>query len=138
MAARASTRLDGAVVADVIALPIAASSVGDAVAFYSLIHLRRAEVAEALTELSRILVPGGQVAIAVHEGESEAHAAEFLGHDVSIDATLFSIEELRAAATGVGFRVRLAERRPPYENEGATVRIHLICEMPESVLLREL
>lgn len=138
MAARASTRLDGAVVAEIVALPVASSSVGDAVAFYSLIHLRRAEVAEALSELARVLVPGGQVAIAVHEGEGEVHASELLGHDVNVDATFFSVEELRAAATRVGFRVQLAERRPPYGNEGVTVRIHLICEVPESVLLGEL
>lgn len=138
MAARAATRLDGAVIADIVALPVASSSVGDAVAFYSLIHLRRAEIAEALSELARILVPGGQVAIAVHDGEGEAHASEFLGHEVSVDATFFSVEELRAAATRVGFSVRLAERRPPYENEGVTVRVHLICEVPNSVLPGEL
>ncbi len=53
MAAAARRRVGSAAVADMVNLPIATASVADIVAFYSVIHLSRFQLHEALVEFSR-------------------------------------------------------------------------------------
>src|SRR3954454_20265114 len=60
MASRAGRRLDAAPIADMGGLPIATASVGGVVAFYSLIHLARAELTPVVADLRRVLRPGGR------------------------------------------------------------------------------
>jgi SAM-dependent methyltransferase len=125
MAALAGRRLDGAVVGDMRALPVASESVGGVVAFYSLIHLPRAELAIALAELRRVLKPGGQLLFAAHEGEGEVVLDEFIGRPVPMIVTLFAIDELSAACKAAGLRVLHTERREGYEGE-VTRRLYVL------------
>src|SRR5438128_10753053 len=74
---------------DLRALGLPDASLAGIVAFYSLIHLERAEIASALTELARVLVPGGLILIAFHGGDGSVHADDWFGRGVSIDATLY-------------------------------------------------
>ncbi len=125
MVVQASGRLTGAVVADMRSLPFSDCSAGGVVAFYSLIHLPRAHLAVALGEFRRILGPGGRMLLSVHEGEGEVEVNDFLGHEVTLSASFFRLEELEEAATAAGFATVTAERRQPYENEGSTVRLYI-------------
>ncbi len=120
MAKLAARRLSGAAVADMRALPIGSGRIGGVVAFYSLIHLRREEVAAVLGEFNRVLGTGGRVLLSVHEGSGEVTLDEFVGHQVPFVATLFELDELSAACEQAGFDVALAERREHYEGERTT------------------
>ena len=122
MARRAAGRLDAAVVGDLRRLPFAAGALGGVLAYYSLIHVRRAEVPATFFELGRVLRPGGRLLLAVHEGEGELAVDEFLGEPVPFVATLFGLDELVDGLTAAGFEVALAERRRPYAME-STVRL---------------
>lgn len=124
MARLAAGRLDGAIVADMQALPFAAAGVGGLLAFYSIIHIRRPEVAVVLQEFARVLRPGGRVLLAVHEGDGEVELDEFVGRPVQIAATLFTLDELVAASRAAGLEVLAAERRDPYPFE-STVRLYI-------------
>jgi SAM-dependent methyltransferase len=117
MAGLAGQRLDGAVVGDMRALPMAAESAGGVLAFYSVIHLPRSDLVIALREVRRVLRPGGQLLFSAHEGEGEVVLDEFIGRPVPMIATLFTIEELSAACTSAGLRVLHTERRESYEGE---------------------
>ena len=125
MARLAAARLGGAVVADMRSLPFAPGSLGGVVAFYSLIHVRRDEVAGVLTDVARALRPGGRVLVSAHEGEGTHEVDEFLNTKVPFAATLFSLDELVAAFESAELDVVLSERRPPYDNEGSTVRLYV-------------
>ena len=125
MAAAARRRVDSAVVADMIHLPIATASVTDIVAFYSVIHLSRTQLHHALVEFSRVLVPEGTVLLSAHEGAGDVAVTEFLGHDVHLSATFFTLDELTGAVTDAHLELLSAERREPYENEGATNRLYI-------------
>jgi SAM-dependent methyltransferase len=125
MAARAAGRLDGGVAADVLRLPIAEGCVAGAVAFYSLIHLRRHDLVAGAHELARVLRPGGQLLASFHEGEGEAHLDEFLGQRVEVAATFFTLDEVVDAFQAAGLRIDVTERRPPYATEGQTTRLYV-------------
>lgn len=128
MAAMAQAALGAAVVADMRHLPFPAESLGGIVAFYSLIHLRRAEVTDALQEFRRVLRPGHRALIAVHEGEGDVTVDEFLGRPVKVSATLFRLDELISAAIAAELDVVATVRRAPYSTEGTTTRLYLELE----------
>jgi SAM-dependent methyltransferase len=68
--------------ADMLNLGLPDSSLAGIVAFYSMIHLARPAIVQALIEMGRVLLPSGLALVSVHGGEAELHADEFLGHEV--------------------------------------------------------
>ena len=125
MASLASHRLDGALAADMQSLPFPAARFGGIVAFYSLIHLRRADLVDTLAELRRVLRPGGHVLFSAHEGAGEIVRDRFLDQPVPFVATFFELDELVDASEAAGLTVVLAERRDPYPSESGTTRLYI-------------
>jgi SAM-dependent methyltransferase len=104
-----------------------------AVAFYSIIHLTTdADVNRALTEVHRVLAPGGRLLIAVHlgpEGDVVIHADEMLGVDVDMDFRLFDLARLEHAVAAAGFAIRAKTVREPYDGaEVATTRAYVLSQ----------
>ena len=125
MAKLATVRLDGAVAADMRALPLGPETLGGILAFYSLIHLRRDELGGVLREFRRVLRPGGRVLFSAHEGTDEVELDKFLDEPVPFAATFFELDELVGASQAAGLEVTLAERRPHYPNESDTNRLYV-------------
>jgi SAM-dependent methyltransferase len=111
-------------VADMRALPAADSTLAGIVAFYSVIHLPRAEVPAVLAEFGRVLRPGGRLLIAMHGGSGEVDASDWFGHGVEVRASLWSLDELAAAIEAAGFAIRRRLARHPYPDEHPTKRIY--------------
>jgi len=116
----ARRRLDGAVTADMRALPFPDDGFGGLLAFYSLIHLPRADVVVALREFRRVVRPGGHVLFSAHEGRGEVVLDEFAGQPVPMIASLFDLDELVGMCESAGLRVASAERREHYAGEMTT------------------
>jgi SAM-dependent methyltransferase len=130
MAGLAGRRLDGAVVGDMRALPVASESAGGLLAFYSVIHLPRRDLTVALREFRRVLRPGGQLLFSAHEGEGEVELDEFIGRPVPMIVTRFALGELAAACESAGLRVLHTERREQYEGE-VTRRLYVAATRAE-------
>jgi len=130
MAGLARHRLEAALVGDMRSLPIATATLGGLVAFYSLIHLQRAELGVVLAEFSRVLRPAGRVLFSAHEGRGEIQLDEFIGEPVRVAATFFELDELVAASRAAGFEITFAERRNPYRSESETVRLYVEAAKP--------
>ncbi len=100
------------------ALDLPDASLGGLVAWYSLIHVPPSDVPAVLTELHRVLVPGGQLLIAFQVGDERRHLQQAYGHAVSLDACRMQpdrlAEQLDAAGLPVHSRVvrSLRIRRP--------------------------
>lgn len=125
MAVRAAGRLTGAVVADMRSLPFHDGAVSGVVAFYSVIHLPRGDISVAFDEFARVLERGGRILLSAHEGDGDVEVHDFLGHEVDLAASFFRLHELEDAATAAGLTMVRRERRPPYDNEGSTVRLYI-------------
>ena len=95
------------------------------VCFYALIHVHRSQVPTALQEMSRVLVRGGALLVAVHGGRGTLHADQMVGQPADLDATLFSLTELCELIQGAGFAVVEARERAPYEVEHPTQRLYV-------------
>src|SRR5580704_15615152 len=127
-------------VADLRRLPVPDRSLAGIVAFYSLVHLRRAELPGALAEFRRVLKPTGALLIAMHatdgafsESEDvpqpgdagEIVSTEFLGHRVEHRVTLVHLREFTAIVSGAGFGDLGYQYRGPYPGEYPTQRLYV-------------
>lgn len=95
------------------------------VCFYALIHVPRSQVATVLLEMSRVLVRGGALLVAVHGGRGTLHAEEMVGKAADLHATLFSLAELSGLIQRAGFAIVEAHERAPYEVEHPTQRLYV-------------
>ncbi|MDB4949055.1 MAG: Methylase involved in ubiquinone/menaquinone biosynthesis [Gemmatimonadetes bacterium] len=114
-------------VGDVTAIDAADGSWAGAVAFYSLIHLPRAEVAAALRELRRVLLPDATLLVAFHVGNEIRHFDELWGEPVDLDFVFFTSPEMEGYLRAAGFTVESREERDPYpEVEAQTRRCYIV------------
>jgi SAM-dependent methyltransferase len=112
------------------ALDLPAGALAGIAAFYSLIHCARDELGRAVTELSRVLQPGGRLLMAVHAGTGEVTREEAYGKRTAFVATLFSEDEVRGALTNAGFGIDELTQRPPYDFEYQSIRIYALATKP--------
>ena len=110
------------VAGDLRALPLADGALATAVAFYSLIHLPPGTEVAALTEVRRVLRPGGTLLVAVHVGDEVRHLDEWWGLPVSVDFRFFRVGELTGWLAAAGFTVRAVEERDAYPGVEAETR----------------
>jgi SAM-dependent methyltransferase len=101
-------------------------------AFYSLIHIRRPEVASVLEGFRDALSSDGRLLIAVHGGRGDIHRSEFLGRPVPFEATLFSLGEIVTLVESAGFWVDEAHQREPYQFEHPTPRVYVSAHRSDS------
>ena len=117
---------------DMLALTnIADNSYGGVAAFYSIIHIPRAKLNQALQELKRILCPGGTLLLTFHIGEETIHREEWWGKEVSIDFIFFETEEMKDHLGTVGFELEEVIERDPYPDvEYPSRRAYIFARKP--------
>ena len=100
-----------------LTLGLGSETVCGVAAFYSIIHIPRANVVNAFREIRRVLRPGGLFLTTFHLGSEDSHHEELFGRPVSLDVVLFTTEEMSRYLTTAGFRIEQAQERDPYAPE---------------------
>lgn len=101
------------------------------VAFYSLIHIPRAEMVPTLHELRRALRPGGLLLLAFHLGDETKHLDEWWGHSVCVDFHSFRSVEMSDWLGAAGFEIEEVLERDPYpEVEHPSRRSYIFARRP--------
>jgi SAM-dependent methyltransferase len=93
---------------------IAEHSFGGIAAFYSIIHIPRPSLVDALREMKRVLRPGGRLLLTFHIGQKDIHLAEWWNKPVSLDFYFFETEEMKDCLTKAGFELEEVIERDPY------------------------
>jgi SAM-dependent methyltransferase len=116
-----------------LALGLRAGAFGGVAAFYSIIHIPRPQVVDALKEVLRILQPGGFLLMAFHLGSEDSHHEELFGLPVSLDVALFTSEEMSRYLKTAGFAIEQVEERDPYapEVEYQSRRGYILASRPD-------
>lgn len=114
------------VAGSMLALPFGPDSLHGIVAFYSLIHLVRAQAPLALQEFARVLRPGAPLLLSVHGGAGEIQVEEMLGVPVPMFATFYSRDELVGYTRQAGFRIAEAHSRAPLPTQYQSERIYVL------------
>lgn len=105
---------------------VAENSFGGIAAFYSIIHIPRPSLVDALQEIKRVLRPGGRLLLTFHIGQEVRHIAEWWNKPVSLDFYFFETEEMKSCLTMTGFELEEVVERDPYpEIEVQTRRAYI-------------
>lgn len=102
---------------DMLSLEKEDNSWGGIAAFYSIIHIPREQVVNALGELKRVLKPGGLLLLSFHIGDEHMHIDELWGEEVSIDFFLFTPPEMESYLDLAGLELGETVVRPPYAED---------------------
>ena len=100
-----------------LALGLRSGKLGGVAAFYSILHIPRSKVVEAVAEVRRVLRPGGLFLFTFHLGNDDSHHEELFGRPVSLDIALFTTDEMCAYLQAADLAIEQALERDPYSPE---------------------
>jgi SAM-dependent methyltransferase len=110
---------------------VADNSYGGIAAFYSIVHVPRPAVIQALRELKRVLLPGGILLLTFHLGQEIIHRDEWWGKEVSLDFIFFEREEMKEYLRRAGFELNEVIERDPYlDVEYQSRRAYIFAQKP--------
>jgi SAM-dependent methyltransferase len=115
-------------VADMRSLPFKDSELAGITAFYSVIHIPRADVTSVLKEFRRVLQPDGWLLLTFHIGDEVRHFDEFFDKPVSLDFTFFQLAEMRGYFEAAGLTLKQVTERAPYNEEHQSQRGYLLAQ----------
>lgn len=98
-------------------LPFADMQLGGVFAWYSIIHSPPTDLPPIFAEFFRVLAPGGHALLSFQVGEGHRHLSRAYGHDVSMQAQLFTPEIVAEHLVGAGFNMVARMTREAGPNE---------------------
>jgi SAM-dependent methyltransferase len=102
-------------------------------AFYSIIHVPRTDMRQALGEFRRVLRQDGLLVLAFHIGDDTIHLDEWWGQSVSVDFFFFRPAEVADYLRAAGFEIEEIIEREPYPDvEHQSRRAYIFARRPKT------
>jgi SAM-dependent methyltransferase len=118
---------------DMMTLEVSDGAWAGIAAFYSIIHIPRGDMIQALRELWRVLQPGGILLLAFHIGDDSIHLEEWWGQKVCVDFFFFCSDEVATYLREAGFDIEeIIEREPYPEVEHQSRRAYIFARRPKT------
>lgn len=103
---------------DMRSLPVADNAWAGIAAFYAIVNLSARDIAKALREMMRALMPGGRLLLAFHLGEDTSQIEEDMwGYGVSLEFTFFRASTVVGHMRAAGSEIDDIVERDPYPPE---------------------
>jgi SAM-dependent methyltransferase len=101
-------------------------------AFYAIVNLAPADVAQAMREMERVLRPGRLLLLSFHIGDETLHIEDLWGCTVCLDYYFFRTEDVAGALRNAGFDIDEVIERKPYapEVEYQSRRAYILARKP--------
>ncbi|MHC5747035.1 MAG: class I SAM-dependent methyltransferase [Nostoc sp.] len=117
---------------DMLSLNDVADNVfGGIAAFYSIIHVSRLLVVDALLSMKRVLRSGGVLLLTFHIGQQTNHLEKWFDKRVCLDFHFFETAEMKDYLQTAGFELEEAIERDPYpDGEVQTRRAYIFARKP--------
>jgi len=110
-------------------LPFAGGQLGGVFAWYSIIHSPPTELPRIFAEFFRVLAPGGYALLGFQVGEGHRHLTHAYGHDVSVEAHLFTPEIIAGHLADAGLSV-IAQMTRQARTQETTPQAVLLAHRP--------
>jgi SAM-dependent methyltransferase len=118
---------------NMLALDLPGASWGGIAAFYSLIHIPRPLLPDALRELRRVLRPGGLLLMSYHVGEETVHLDEWWEKPVKLDFNFLQTSSVTDLLAKAGLVVEDVIERDPYPEEHPSRRAYIFARKPYGI-----
>jgi SAM-dependent methyltransferase len=105
------------IVGDMLALPFADASLAGLVSFYSIIHFDDDQLVTAFTEMARVLIDDGLLALAFHVGDEVVHRDQWWEMPVVLDARFLPTAHVTNMLVRTELEPDSVEERNPYAPE---------------------
>jgi ubiquinone/menaquinone biosynthesis C-methylase UbiE len=115
---------------NMLSLSVPDSSWVGIAAFYSIIHIPRPQLPDAIQEFFRVLRPGGMLMLAFHAGDETLHLDSWWEKPVSLDFNFLLPAEIRRQVEQSGFNIEDVIIRAPYSSEHLSQRAYIIARKP--------
>jgi ubiquinone/menaquinone biosynthesis C-methylase UbiE len=115
---------------NMLSLSVPDSSWVGIAAFYSIIHIPRPQLPDAIQEFFRVLRPGGMLMLAFHAGDETLHLDSWWEKPVSLDFNFLLPAEIRRQVEQAGFNIEDVIIRAPYSSEHLSQRAYIIARKP--------
>jgi SAM-dependent methyltransferase len=118
---------------NMLELDLPDASWGGIAAFYSLIHIPRPLLPEALRELHRVLRPGGLLLMAYHIGEETVHIDDWWEKPVKLDFNFLQTSLVKDLLVKSGLALEDVIERDPYPEEHPSRRAYIFARKPYGI-----
>ena len=116
---------------NMLALPDADNAWGGIAAFYCIIHIPHERIVDALSEMKRVLKPGGVLLITFHIGDKIEHLNEWWEKPVNLDFAFYQPAKMENWLKEAGFELEeTLVREPNPDVEVETKRAYLFAKKP--------
>lgn len=112
-------------VGDLLDLVYKPSELAGILAFYCIVHLTHEQLLPALSEMQRVLRPGGVLLLAFHAGTDVIHAENFLDTSAALTFRFFDPADIETQLRQAGFSHIDVRLRPPYDSEHPSQRCYV-------------